>query len=169
MGSLGLSADGRGRTYVPCDMRATSHSGESTMDRTGTPAPVGQRALTGLDELSELRRQAADDLSRNGVHLDTVEDAVLCLSEACANALVHGRGEVWACWASSPSVVVLEVRDEGPGPKRDLDVPDPAGDQDSGRGLFILSRLAATVRSHRTEQVHCLRIVLPTDAGKRDE
>lgn len=84
----------------------------------------------------EVRAVLAD-----AVDPDTVDTAVLLVSELVTNATLHVGGQVALVVRTRPGVVRLEVRDSGsrpPLPRRALD-----RERTSGRGLHLLDRLAA--------------------------
>lgn len=73
--------------------------------------------------------------------LEDVSDAVqLIASELVTNALHHGGGTADISLSRRPGVVRVEVRDNGPGEPRLLDVP---ADSESGRGLAIVAQLSS--------------------------
>lgn len=92
--------------------------------------------------LRGLRTTVRADLERNALDGAVVDDAVLCMHEACLNAMQHGRGPLHIRWEIRDGEVRFEVGDEGPGFELiRLDEPPPTGRQ-AGRGLFLIGRLA---------------------------
>jgi serine/threonine-protein kinase RsbW len=92
------------------------------------------------EQAGAVRRFLADVLEGN----PALEDAVLCVSELAANAIVHsqsrqpgGHFEV-RVFLHPGGHIRVEVTDQG-GPW----APDPGGRQNHGRGLLIVSRLAS--------------------------
>jgi anti-sigma regulatory factor (Ser/Thr protein kinase) len=71
----------------------------------------------------------------------------LAVSEIVTNAIVHGVAPVTLqAWLTSPSCVVVAVRDAGPGPSRPTNGSLPPGDAlDGGRGMWICRRSVARV------------------------
>ena len=97
--------------------------------------------------LSRTRQTVAGYLTDVGATDDAVDDVVLALDEACANAIRHGaQGDPDAAYALhaevTPECVRIEVVDEGPGvdPTR-LDAAPVANDAPSGRGLHLIREL----------------------------
>jgi anti-sigma regulatory factor (Ser/Thr protein kinase) len=66
--------------------------------------------------------------------------ALLALSELVTNAVTHGRGFVKVRVALRPSVLRIEVEDDGPG-LHGVTRRAPAGDGVGGRGLHIVDRV----------------------------
>jgi anti-sigma regulatory factor (Ser/Thr protein kinase) len=92
--------------------------------------------------LRDLRGAVRADLERAGLDSAVVDDAVLCVHEACLNAIQHGTGDVHVRWEVDGGAVAVEVGDRGPGVTlRGLEAPPPP-DRQSGRGLFLIGRLA---------------------------
>jgi serine/threonine-protein kinase RsbW len=91
------------------------------------------------EQAGAVRRFLSEMLQSN----PRLEDAVLCVSELAANAILHSKsglpGGQFEVRVRLHSVggVRIEVTDQG-GPW----VPDPDGRQNHGRGLLIVSRLA---------------------------
>lgn len=103
-------------------------------------APRCSRSYPGRAEhAGAVRRFVADELAGSPVQ----DDAVLCVSELAANAIVHSRsglpgGQFEVRIFRHPAGHVrVEVTDQG-----GLWAPDPGGRENHGRGLLIVSRLA---------------------------
>ncbi len=74
------------------------------------------------------------------------DDVVLCVSELATNALLHGvppgRGyRLWLALGAEDGLLRVEVHDSGDGEPR-LPEPGGAADEESGRGLLLVSALA---------------------------
>ena len=106
-----------------------------------TAAPRYSRSYDGhAEQAGAVRRFVADVLEGS----PALGDAVLCVSELVANAILHsksglpdGQFEV-RIFPHPAGHVRIEVTDQG-GPW----APDPGGRQNHGRGLLSVSRLAA--------------------------
>jgi anti-sigma regulatory factor (Ser/Thr protein kinase) len=104
-------------------------------------APRYSRSYSGrAEQAGAVRRFVADALEGS----PALGDAVLCASELATNAIVHsksglpgGQFEV-RVFHHPAGHARVEVTDQG-GPW----IPDPSGRQNHGRGLLIVSRLAA--------------------------
>jgi anti-sigma regulatory factor (Ser/Thr protein kinase) len=104
------------------------------------PAVQCTRSFPGRPEQAgAVRRFLANMLEGSTV----AGDAVLCVSELAANAILHsksgmpgGQFEVLV-FVDPAGLVRVEVTDQG-GPW----IPDPGGRQNHGRGLLIVSHLA---------------------------
>lgn len=97
--------------------------------------------------LSRTRKTVAGYLSDIGATSECVDDVVLALDEACANAIRHGAvagaDAGYDLHASvTPERVDIEVTDGGPGldPRRLAGGP-AAADATSGRGLHLIREL----------------------------
>jgi serine/threonine-protein kinase RsbW len=115
--------------------------------------------------LRRLREAVRDDLAGAGIDDDALEDVILCVHEACMNAMQHGRGRLHVGWAVAPGEVRVEVCDEGDG------APLPAADgvpdagQQSGRGLFLIRRLTHRFETSLDGGARCLAFAVPLHAG----
>jgi hypothetical protein len=106
-----------------------------------TAAPCHSRSYPGrAEQAGAVRWFVADVLEGSPVR----GDAVLCVSELATNAIVHSKSglsggqfevRVFNCPVGHARI---EVTDQG-GPW----IPDPSGRQNHGRGLLIVSHLAA--------------------------
>jgi anti-sigma regulatory factor (Ser/Thr protein kinase) len=107
---------------------------------------VAERSFR-LDGLSAVRRVAKQAARQSGADEYQADAVVIVANELATNAIMHGGGtgrlRVWR----TPTHVVCEVSDSGPG------LPDPFGagwvpvppEADCGRGLWLVRRLADTV------------------------
>ena len=87
---------------------------------------------------SEARRQVGKMC--RGLSTSLAETAQLLVSELVTNALVHGRGAVGLRMSRNDRVVRVEVSDTSAQPARP--VLHPGVEDESGRGLFLVSALA---------------------------
>lgn len=97
--------------------------------------------------LSRTRQTVAGFLAEVGAADQHVDDVVLALDEACANAIRHGAsgdsdGAYELHAVVTPEEVVIEVTDDGPGlrPER-VDVAPVPVTSTSGRGLHLIRAL----------------------------
>lgn len=91
------------------------------------------------------------------------QDIELAVAEAVSNAIVHGRptcdcpGVVVRC-RTSPSIITIEVEDEG----NTEVIPNPAGlppdSQEHGRGTIIIRQIMDEVKARRTSKGLILRM-----------
>lgn len=97
--------------------------------------------------------------------LESVSDAVqLIAAELVTNALRHGGGTADISLSYRPGVVRVEVRDNGAGEPRLLDVPV---DAESGRGLAIVASLSSAwgVERHRDGKTVWADVHVPEEAN----
>jgi serine/threonine-protein kinase RsbW len=103
------------------------------------------------EEIMQLSRSVADFLQEWIEDKDLIYDLRLVLSEACANVALHGYGQQVNgrlevhIHIDPLKKVRLEVRDNAPpfyGPRHPVYSSGPK--DESGRGLFIISRLVDT-------------------------
>ncbi|WP_309504873.1 MULTISPECIES: response regulator [Nocardioides] len=106
-------------------------------------APEAEAVLDLPDELSSVataRRFVRDKLLEWG-HADTVDDAMLVVSELAANALTHAESSYRVRVAAAGPAVRIEVEDDGAGTPE----PQPLTEtEESGRGLHLVGALAAS-------------------------
>jgi anti-sigma regulatory factor (Ser/Thr protein kinase) len=110
--------------------------------------------------LRKLRALVREDLLRAGVDLQIVDDAVICMHEACANAIRYGKGRVNVHWEVADAEVRFGVCDEGDGPRLPAGEA-PSTEQLSGRGLFIIGALAARLETRAHGNRRCLTFAFP--------
>ena len=100
------------------------------------------------------RRLLLDAMGSAGVDAEISYELSLALSEACANAVEHGRGEQSDAYCVTAYLdgdqCCIEVADSGPGFRTGALPPNlhptlPV-DAESGRGLFLIESLADHVR-----------------------
>jgi anti-sigma regulatory factor (Ser/Thr protein kinase) len=87
----------------------------------------------------QARRAAADILARWKCDAESIEDAVLIVSEMVTNAIRHCAGAVILHLSRAADYIRIEVTDSSPHKPRLIDAPP---DAESGRGLRIISQLA---------------------------
>lgn len=92
--------------------------------------------------LPALRAAVRADLERAGLDGSVIDDAVFCMHEACLNAMQHGKGTLHVGWEVHDGEVHFEVGEQGPGFELALADQPPAPERQSGRGLFLIGRLA---------------------------
>lgn len=110
--------------------------------------------------LRRLRALVREDLLRAGVDGGIVDDAVLCMHEACANAIRYGKGRLNVHWEVGDDEIRFGVCDEGEGPRLPTGRP-PRTDQVSGRGLFLIGALAACLEIRTHGDRRCLTFAFP--------
>lgn len=109
--------------------------------------------------LRRLRALVREDLLRAGVDPSVVDDAVICVHEACANAMLHGRGRLYVHWETTEAEVSFGICDDGDGPR--LPTQLPPADHVSGRGLFLIGALAARLETRTHGSRQCLTFAFP--------
>jgi anti-sigma regulatory factor (Ser/Thr protein kinase) len=112
------------------------------------PVPLSPQPGVARRQLSGLLADAAW-----GVETDTV---LLAVHEALVNAQRHGGGVTHAAAAFDGDRLVVEVRDRGRGFTVPVspDMPDLVAE--TGRGLFLIRRLAADAEVSREGDEVCL-------------
>ena len=119
------------------------------------PAPARQRFALAPEALglSRARRRVRDYLSLYCGDRQTVDDLVLCVGEACANAVCHGGSdeeiEIFLGFQGDDLEVLVKDRGRGfdTGAFDPAVPPDPLGE--GGRGLFLMSRLSDEMELRR--------------------
>ncbi|QPP07587.1 ATP-binding protein [Streptomyces bathyalis] len=96
------------------------------------------------------RRLLLDAMDSAGVDSEVSFELSIALSEACANAVEHGRGEHSDAYCVTTYLdgdrCRIEVADSGPGFHTSALSPSVPLDAESGRGLFLIESLADHVR-----------------------
>jgi serine/threonine-protein kinase RsbW len=96
------------------------------------------------------RRLLLDAMDSAGVDREISYELALALSEACANAVEHGRGEHSDAYCVTTYLdgdqCRIEVADSGPGFRTAAMPASLPADAESGRGLFLIESLADHVR-----------------------
>jgi serine/threonine-protein kinase RsbW len=111
--------------------------------------------------LRQLRGIVRRDLSGAGVNAEVLDDVVLCVHEACMNAVQHGRGELHLRWELVPGEVVVRVCDQGGGAPASAGHDQAGPEQLSGRGLFLIRRLAHRFATSADGAWRCLAFAVP--------
>ena len=89
--------------------------------------------------LHEVRKFAREQAENAGLSSATVNDVVLAVSEACANAVLHsGSIDMDVEWRRSNECVEITIRDRGRFIRR---VPIPEFDRTSGHGIPLMMAL----------------------------
>lgn len=116
----------------------------ATMELLGAPL-----TLTEAKDVPRVRQEIcrrAGDVLHN---LERLEDIELLASEAVTNAILHGTGTVDVAVICGPTLIRVEVRDQGPA--------TPGSDRrDYGRGFTIINALASRWRMQPDEYGTCL-------------
>ena len=99
--------------------------------RTTLPASVSTPAAARAVVRDALERGSAD------VRMD---DVALVVSELVTNAVLHGDGDITLDVVVEPAAVHISVEDAGSGV---AEAVDATGDAESGRGLMLVSKIAA--------------------------
>ncbi|SCK14014.1 ATP-binding protein [Streptomyces sp. WMMB 322] len=96
------------------------------------------------------RRLLLDSMDSAGVDSEVSFELSIALSEACANAVEHGRGEHSDAYCVTAYLdgdrCRIEVADSGPGFRTSALSPSVPLDSENGRGLFLIESLADHVR-----------------------
>jgi anti-sigma regulatory factor (Ser/Thr protein kinase) len=115
--------------------------------------------------LRRLRDAVRKDLIRAGAADDVVDDAVLCVHEACMNSMQHGKGRLRISWSLRNGEARFEICDEGEGLAKPASDALPAADQLSGRGLFLISRLSDRFETSASGATRCVAFSLRLDGS----
>jgi anti-sigma regulatory factor (Ser/Thr protein kinase) len=139
--------------------------------------PYVQDPLEGSPPLAELiNRPAADarhalaQIARGRIPGTTLEDMLIGVTEAVANAQHHGRPPATVRIWAAPDSIVVTVHDTGPGPVDRLAglVPAPSGTSDRrlGLGLWVIHQLDIDVTLRHTGDGFTVRLRhLPGSSG----
>ncbi|OEU90332.1 ATP-binding protein [Streptomyces abyssalis] len=96
------------------------------------------------------RRLLLDAMDSAGVDSEISYELSLALSEACANAVEHGRGEHSDAYCVTTYLdgdqCRIEVADSGPGFRTSALPRSLPVDAENGRGMFLIESLADHVR-----------------------
>jgi anti-sigma regulatory factor (Ser/Thr protein kinase) len=104
-------------------------------------------------------RQELQSLLESAGWRGDVEAVVLAVHEAIMNSMRHAGGATSATAGLAGADLVVEVRDGGPG--FDVDehsrrAPDPLAE--CGRGLWLITQIAASWKVERRDGETCLRL-----------
>jgi anti-sigma regulatory factor (Ser/Thr protein kinase) len=135
------------------------------MERPLEPRPTEARTLTltQLGELPQLRHWLRGELGTLQVGADAAENAVLAVDEVAVNGLRHGRPPVTVALWRTPTQVMCDITDGGPGiadPLVGYAPPDPLQLLEGGAGLWITRRLCDGVTSSRTPTGFTIRLTV---------
>ncbi|MEU4244344.1 sensor histidine kinase [Actinoplanes sp. NPDC026619] len=112
--------------------------------------------------LSDARR-AVRDADRGHLPPDEVDDFIVAVSEAVANAHKHGRGPVRMRLWTGPDRIVVSVTDAGAGPKDPFTGLMPTGDgANGGLGLWIAHQSCNHVTLDRHADGFTIRLTAGT-------
>jgi serine/threonine-protein kinase RsbW len=101
--------------------------------------PVSQTFPALPSALYEVRKFVREQAEQAGLSPSTVNDVVLAVSEACANAVLHsGSTEMEVEWRLVGECVEATVTDRGTFVRR---VPIPEFDRTSGHGIPLMMAL----------------------------
>ncbi|TYK45465.1 ATP-binding protein [Actinomadura decatromicini] len=103
-------------------------------------------------------RRKIRNFAASVVSADAADDVELMVSEAMANALIHGLGGALVTVIVTEKALRVEVRDHGPG-------FIIAGRVDHGRGLAIINALAPRWKSDADERGTCLWFEVDREVG----
>jgi anti-sigma regulatory factor (Ser/Thr protein kinase) len=133
----------------------------------GLTAPDGRVPTMRLGEggLPELRRRVAERATGFGLDRDRVNDLVLAVTEAGANTLRHAGGAgSFRVWEDDHSLV-CEVLDGGRIEDPLAGRLQPAEDQPSGRGLWLINQLCDLVQIRSSETGTVVRMHMSRRRG----
>jgi serine/threonine-protein kinase RsbW len=89
--------------------------------------------------LYQVRKFIREEAEDAGLSPPTVNDVILAVSEACANAVLHAGGtEMEVTWTNTNDCVEVVVRDEGVFLSR---IPVPGAERMSGHGIPLMMAL----------------------------
>ena len=102
-------------------------------------APVSKNFPALPSALHEVRKFVREQAENAGLSPATVNDVVLAVSEACANAVLHsGSTDMDVEWRRTPECVEIAIRDRGRFVRL---VPIPEFDRTSGHGIPLMMAL----------------------------
>lgn len=111
-------------------------------------ATEGRQAVEMRFTARELRdvRRSVSSYAEGSLGKGRTDDLVLAVNELATNSVRHGGGvgtlRIWA----EPGVLVCEIQDAGHIADPDACLTPPTPDQPSGRGLWVVNRLADLVQ-----------------------
>jgi anti-sigma regulatory factor (Ser/Thr protein kinase) len=112
-------------------------------------------------------RHALTRLGRGVLPDDVLDDLLTGTSEAVTNALVHGDPPATVRIWATPSRVVVQVHDNGPGPADPLAglTPPASGIEHAGLGLWLTHQLDIDVALIRGDRGFTVRLSGSADSG----
>ena len=140
----------------------------------GVPTNTVELSLRSSCEMLSRLRTVVSALSHEaGLH-DTDElELKLAVTEAAANAIKHGspegvRNHVQVSFHLDPSLLIVDIADQGPGfDPNNTDVPPP-GEADHGLGLLMMQRTMDRVEFYRDERGMLVRLTKYLGQGARE-
>jgi anti-sigma regulatory factor (Ser/Thr protein kinase) len=117
--------------------------------------------------LQRLRSLVREDLTGAGVRGEALDDVIVCVHEACMNAMQHGSGQLSVQWELEPGEVVVKVCDEGEGMPLPSGEAVPDTEQLSGRGLFLIRSLSRRYEASVDGGARCLAFSVDLARGRR--
>jgi anti-anti-sigma factor len=120
--AMGKTLDCENATGIVRDVLAVPTPGRADAVRAGGAPASRESSASGAtirlvrapDSPGAARAAVREVLRGRGLANDTVDQAVLVVSELVTNAVEHGRGRIQVATDVGPRYVHLEVRDEGP-------------------------------------------------------
>jgi anti-sigma regulatory factor (Ser/Thr protein kinase) len=101
--------------------------------------PVSETFPALPSALYEIRKFVRREAEAAGLPPDSINDLVLAVSEACANAVLHsGSEDIEVTWVPSDDCVEVVIRDRGVFIRR---VPIPELDKTRGHGIPLMMAL----------------------------
>lgn len=143
------------------------------MTRPATVHPRGRRLIIRIPSdvtiLPRMRGELRAFLRQGGLDESLVEDVVLCVQEACKNAVRHSRcdDEIVVRLALELWAVRVTVRDFGVGMGPHAEAAAPAPLAETGRGLHIIRCLMdeLEVRVNDGTEVRMVKHLSPSGCG----
>lgn len=145
--------------YVP-PARLLNGAGQSLPTPNGEPAVL---ALAHAGDLAELRHWLRARLDDEGTTGETGETVVLAVDEVAGNGLRHGRPPVRVTLWLTPTHILCDVSDRGPGitdPLAGYTPPDPLLLAEHGAGLWLTRRLCDEVTTARRGDGFTVRLTI---------
>lgn len=105
--------------------------------------------LSGISEQKNIVRELLEDLSRQEVPEEVVNDIRLAIVEGINNAFLHGnkntQGKVAVAWALNNKSLRFEIADQGPGFTYQPDQLEKRREEDllmeGGMGIFLIQQV----------------------------